>query len=54
MKTLGSDKHFQQSSGIQNKHKNSVAFLYTNNEQAEKEIRKNNPIHNSLKKLHTQ
>jgi hypothetical protein len=29
---------------------NSVAFLYTNNGKAEKEI-ENNPIHNSLKKI---
>jgi hypothetical protein len=28
----------------------SLAFLYTNNEEIEKEYRKNNSIYNSLKK----
>jgi hypothetical protein len=39
-KFLESNKHFWQISRIQNQHTKLIAFLYTNNEQAEKEIRK--------------
>jgi hypothetical protein len=38
--TLTCDKHFQQSNKIKNEYTKSVSFLYTNNEHAEKEIRK--------------
>jgi hypothetical protein len=46
-------KLFWQSSRIQNQHKKTVAFLYTNNEQAEKEIRKRIPFPIASKKLNT-
>ena len=48
--TTRSDYGFQQSNRLQNQHIKPIALMYPNNNQfAEKEIRKNYSIHNSLK-----
>jgi hypothetical protein len=43
-KTLRFDKHFQSISMIQVNIQISIAFLYTNNKHAEREIRKTIPV----------
>jgi hypothetical protein len=48
--THSSHKHFQQISGYQINIQKSIVFLYTNNEQAKKEIRKTIPLTIAAKK----
>jgi hypothetical protein len=50
-KLLDTMNSFSKVAGYKINLQNSAAFLYTNNEQIEKECRKNNSIYNSLKKI---